>query len=428
MAIGVTALACSVRHIIVTGGNGYIGSRLIDLAVAAGWKVTVLGRQPLQRRGIARPIQWALAGSLPANAVDPDIPANAQALVHLAHDWTNAARPGNPEGGLNLEGTRTLLHDCRAHGLRRFVFVSSQSARADAANIYGRVKWRIEQELVGPGEVAARVGLVYGRRPQGMFGLLARLAARAPVLPMVDPWRGVQPIHLDEVCLGLLRLIEGDEVGWLGLASPYSVPFGSFLKILAREMYGRRLLVLPIPHRLALLACDTLRMVPFGPKVDRERVLGLVGTRPMECADHLKTLGLVVAPFAERLRREPASRKTVLAEGRVMLKYVLRQTPGSALIRRYARALVLAGPHGPLPLPRLLRASPALLRVIEPVDRAAPLSRRLALATALAEASPQGEEVLARAGRLARILSSVADLALDVLLLPVRLFAGLLSR
>jgi hypothetical protein len=245
---------------------------------------------------------------------------------------------------------------------------------------------------------------------------------------MVDPWRGVQPIHIDEVCLGLLRLVESDEVGWVGVASPESVPFGSFLRILAQELYGRRLLVLPIPHRLALLACDALQMVPFGPKIDRERILGLVGTRPMECADHLRMLGINIESFAERLRLEPASRKAVLAEGRVMLRYVLRQAPGGELTRHYARALKAIGAHGPLPLPRLLRASPVLLRVIEPIDRAAPLSRRLALATALAEASPEGEDVLASAGGLIRIISGIADLFLDTLLLPLRLLASLLMR
>jgi nucleoside-diphosphate-sugar epimerase len=422
------ALTRAVRHIIVTGGTGYIGSRLVEMAVASGCNITVLGRHPLRRRGIARSIQWTLGEPLPATAIDAEIPADAQALLHLAHDWKNTPSSEYPEGGLNIAGSLTLLRCARAFGLRRFVFVSSQSARADAANIYGRVKWRIEQELVSPAEVAARVGLVYGGRPRGMFGLLTRLAARAPVLPMVEPQRGVQPIHLDEVCLGLLRLVEGNEAGWLGLASPFSLPFASFLSTLAQELHGRRLLVVPVPLRLALVACDALRIVPFGPRVDRERVLGLVGARPMECADHLTTLGISIEPFAQRLRREPASRKTILAEGRLMLRYVLRQAPGSALTRRYARALIATGPHGPLALPRLLHASPALLRVIEPVDHAAPLSHRLALATALAEASPQGEEVLARAGRLVRILASVADLALDALLFPLRLLAGLLAR
>ena len=106
----------------------------------------------------------------------------------------------------NFDGTSALLQACRAAGLGRFVFVSSQSARPDAANVYGRVKWRIEQVLAGDREVSARVGLVYGGPPRAMFGLLSRLTARLPVLPMIDPWREVQPIHIDEVCEGLLRL------------------------------------------------------------------------------------------------------------------------------------------------------------------------------------------------------------------------------
>ncbi len=65
------------------------------------------------------------------------------------------------------------------------------------------MKWQVEQLLDRQGEVAARVGLVYGGPRQAMFGLLCTLVERAPVLPMIDPWREVQPIHLREVARGL---------------------------------------------------------------------------------------------------------------------------------------------------------------------------------------------------------------------------------
>ena len=415
-----------IQHVIMTGANGYIGSRLVEIARSQGRRVTVLTRQPAGEDIVARRVAWSLGEPLPAAALDPALPAREQALIHLAHDWRNPPG-GGEEGGLNLEGTRALLQSCRDVGLGRFVFVSSQSARADAANIYGRVKWRIEQELTG-GEVAARVGLVYGGKQQAMFGMLSRLTKLAPALPMIDPWREVQPIHLDEVCLGLLRLADGQQTGWIGLAGPVGMPFGRFLATLAREFHGKRLPILPVPLRAALLACDLSAAMPFGPTVDRERVLGLAGTRPMECAEHLRDLGLAVKPLEAGLRGEPASRKAVLAEGRVLLAFVLGAKPGNALLRRYARAVAAAGADGPLSLSRPLRAAPGLVRFVEPLRPGAPRRRRLALATALAEASPDGERALSRRGRPASLMALAANVALDGVAMPVRLLASLRQR
>ena len=394
---------CSgVRTLIVTGAGGYLGSRLVATARADGRRVTSL----------ARPA-WHLGEGLPADAIDPAVPRDTQAVIHLAHDWQ--------DDGANLEGTRALLRSCREAGIGRFVFVSSQSAREDAANRYGRVKWGIEQELRAPNEVAARVGLVYGGRMHGQYGLLSALTRRTPVLPMIDPWREVQPIHIDEVCRGLLLLADGAQVGWVGLAGE-PVRFDVVLRAMARELHGKRLRVVPVPLRLALLACDASAAIPIGPTVDRERVLGLAGTRTMACAGHLAGLGLAVQPIEAGLRREPASRRALLAEGLRLLRYVLRRAPGSSLLRRYVRALEAAGDRGPLP------GAGGWLRLVEPVRSASPLGRRLALACALAEASPEGEDALS-GGSVARRMGALALHGVaDALAMPVRLVQHGLRR
>ncbi len=427
MPVKTAPMSPTLRHLIVTGGTGYIGARLVDLARAKGLGVTLLTRSDAAPMPGLRIVSWSLGEPLPEDALHLDLPPGAQALIHLAHDWTNAETGAAEDGGLNLLGTRRLLRSARERGLGRLVFVSSQSAREDAINIYGRVKWRIEQELAGEGEVAARVGLVYGGPRRAMYGLLCRLTGLAPVLPMVDPWREVQPIHLDEVGRGLLRLAEDRGGGWRGLAGPEGVPFGEVLKLLARELHGKRLAIVPVPLRLALLACDVVALSPIGPKVDRERVLGLAGTRPLDCARHLSELGLVVTPMAEGLRREPASRRAVLAEGRALLTSVLRARPGPALLRRYLRAVRNIG-GGPLALSPLLRRAPGLIRFVEPLSRARPLARRLAIAMTLAEASPEGEAALAPPGRRAGLARLGLDLLLEILALPARALATLLSR
>jgi nucleoside-diphosphate-sugar epimerase len=410
------------EHVIVTGGTGYIGHRLAKAALASGCKVTLLGRgrETFTHQNLKH-VAWSLGEPLPAEAVRSDIELSAQALIHLAHDWKNQQGAKEAEGALNIGGTRVLIEQARQLGLGRIVFASSQSARADAPNIYGRVKWAIEQLLDRPSEVSARIGLVYGGPQQAMYGLLSKLSAISPVLPMVDPRRPVQPIHIDEAVEGLLRLTSSDHVEWVGLASVGSVQFGHFLKALARELHGTGLRVVPIPFQLALWACDLTAKIPFMPTVDRERVLGLSGTQPMRCADHLTTLGLEIADHEFRLTFEPGARRTLLLEGRILLRYVMRAWPDRALLRLYVRSLHTNGVRQAIAMPRGVRLLPSLLRLMEPFDQEAVLSRRLAIAVAIAQSSPQGELLLSRNSTFARNVVMLLDMTIDTMALPVRL-------
>jgi nucleoside-diphosphate-sugar epimerase len=197
----------AIRNFVVTGANGYIGRRFVSIGLARGYRVTVLGRS---NRGISHAasfVKWELGAELP----DLDLTSETTAVIHLAHDWG-----GLDADNINLLGTKILLEGAKAQGFRRFLFISSQSARADALNSYGRTKWDIEHILYGPDSVAARVGLVYGGPRQGLFGLLVRLVSLTPVLPMVDSSRLVQPIHVDEVCSGLIALAESSATGGEG--------------------------------------------------------------------------------------------------------------------------------------------------------------------------------------------------------------------
>jgi NADH dehydrogenase len=411
-----------IEHVIVTGGTGYIGQRFVKAALISGCKVTLLGRG---REFFAHPnlkyVAWSLGESLPATAVDSDIDPSAQALIHLAHDWKNQPGAKQTEAGLNIDGTRALVEQARNSGLGRIVFASSQSARADAPNIYGRVKWAIEQLLDRSNEVSARIGLVYGGPQQAMYGLLSKLSGISPILPMVDPRRPVQPIHIDELADGLLRLTASDHAGWVGLASAKSIRFGDFLKALAREFHGTGLLIIPIPVQLALRACDLTAIIPFIPTVDRERVLGLAGTRLMQCADHLTTLGLDIEDCESRLAFEPGARRTLLLEGRILLRYVLKAWPDHSLLRLYIRSLHVKGIRQAIAMPRSVRRLPSLLRLMEPFDQKAALSRRLAIAVAIAQSSLQGELMLSEKDTLARNVAVFLDISVDTLALPIRI-------
>lgn len=415
----------ALRHLLVTGGSGYIGSRLIATALERGLFVTRLARADGAAHPRLRWYPWALGDQVPdaAMAGAGDIPP-VDAVLHLAHDWNDRAEPN-----ANLVGSRHVLEAARRHGAR-MVFCSSVSARPDALNRYGRVKGAIEALMLAPAELSARIGLVYGGPPLGQWGSLGRIVALAPVLPMLEAGTPVQPIHLDDLCEGLLRLcaLERPARAVYGLADATPLAFGAFLDALARARLGRGVRFISIPFQLALALVDLAAKVPGLPRVDRERILGLAGLPVVDSRDSLAELGLELRPLARGLAPEPwERRRALLAEGAILLRYMLGRAPSPWAVRLYARGLGKAGLAEPLGLPAILRRCPPALRLMEPLGGDGPLKARLYIASLVAEATPGGAAVFYdhRGGSPAAGLARLVPVGLaEALCLPFRLILG----
>jgi nucleoside-diphosphate-sugar epimerase len=285
--------------LLITGASGYIGQRLAEMARARGHQVMVLGRSAPKGFDFTA---WRLGEAVPAEAL-----AGAGALIHLAHDWSADGKPGDANGA----ASEALARQALTAGVVRFVFASSTSSRADAANAYGRSKFASEARLAALPQaagriVSARIALVYGGPPSGQYGLMRRIAALSPVLPMVGLKRRVQPIHIDEVCAALLGLAERPDLNnSYYVVAGETMTFGDWLKLLRKAQGAGPLLLIPVPVLPMLLACDLTRLLP-GPTVSRERVLGLTGATAMARGDDLTALGVTTGdPLTVLLRQDP---------------------------------------------------------------------------------------------------------------------------
>ena len=404
------------QRLVVTGASGYIGARLVERARQRGCEVAVLGSAPPGSDVTAVP--WRL-GEAPRLTTF----LGASAVLHLAHDWASDRLHGTAPENANLTGTQILADAARGAGLSRFVFASTTSARPEALNAYGQIKYAIEERLrVLPWSegriVCARIGLVYGGPERAQYALMSKLAT-LPALPMIGLDREVQPIHLDEVCDGLLALTLHPPLGRhaVVIAGTRPVTFGAWLRTLRRARHGRRMLLVPVPIRLALAGCDLSKRLPFVPTVERERVLGLAGAAPMPSADDVAALGLSLRDPMRALRQSRPARRRLIAESAALLRYVAgRRVRSPGAIIRLARAM-RRDPASARALPWAATRWPALLRFVEPIRPAVQhgLARRLHLAAMVAETLPAQ-----RRWRATWCLRVTVQVALEAVALPFR--------
>lgn len=381
-------------HLLLTGGTGYIGTELTRLALAQGCTVTLLGRTP-PRRPLServRYVPYALGEPLAA-----EVFKTVNVVIHLAAD--TASGPNRLPEPAEIDAGLTLFATAAAQGCR-CLFVSSQSARHDAAAAYGRIKWHIERAVLQDGGYVVRPGLVYGgARLAGLFGTLCGLVQRWPVLPDLRPRPQVQPLHVLDLCLALLQLACHPEAlpGVYNLGAPQGIAFTDFLKALARYRVGTMRLFLPVPLIVVTVLARLHTLCPWLPDRHSERLLGLAALRPMATQASLQQLGLALRPLAVGLQRRTGPPRRVIAwEGRALLWYVSGRQPSPGSVKRYVRGVERRFGATPLSVPSVFLQFPRLLYLLDTNQRRPDLagcyevSQRLPLAVALAEASPTG--------------------------------------
>lgn len=261
MALVVSADFYRNRAVLVTGGTGFIGGRL----------VTALRQQNAQMRILIRanhPLisEWPGMTTLIGDLNDP--PSLARACVGIdtvfhaagfAHaDAAFTADFAAQHWAVNAEGTFQLVAAARAAQVKRLVFLSSvkavgepgkrcvdESWKAPPETPYGQAKRVAEEQVTALGlegsvhTVNLRPALVYG---PGMKANLARLLAIAqrgwlPLLPDTGNRRSL--VHVDDVVqAALLAAAYPAAAGKTYFVTDGQCYSGHTLSLILRQAYG----------------------------------------------------------------------------------------------------------------------------------------------------------------------------------------------
>jgi nucleoside-diphosphate-sugar epimerase len=243
-------------RIAVTGATGFVGSRLLDRALATGHEVRALTRRAQEARA---GVTWVL-GALDSPGALADLVTGADAVIHVA-GVVNAPDRARFAAG-NVAGTQAIADAAASAGVRRFVHVSSLAAREPTLSNYGWSK-------------AAAEGVVHDApldwdivRPPSIYGPgdldqleLFRLARRG--LALTPPAGRLSLLHVDDLAALLLTLVTAPATRALyeaddGAADGYS--YADFARAIGRAV-GRRVRPVAVPQPLLRLGARLDRLV-----------------------------------------------------------------------------------------------------------------------------------------------------------------------
>ncbi len=208
--------------ILVTGGTGFIGSKVVDLLVENGHSVRLYSRHPGLPERLAGKDVSLFSGDLREPDSLLDAMAGMDRFYHIGELKNTTPRAAEK----NVQLVERIIDHLGKSGIKRLIFVSSLTvagipSRTPATeetapavvleDHYTRYKLRCEnllaEEVSGAEFVVVRPGVVYGSGSRHLGGLITAIERFGPIgFPFIGKGGAVAPlIHVQDLARALYR-------------------------------------------------------------------------------------------------------------------------------------------------------------------------------------------------------------------------------
>jgi NADH dehydrogenase len=287
--------------VLVTGGSGFIGRRVVAALADAGIAVRALVHRNVPEGGLPDGVE-----TVEGSVLDSESLARAcdgvGAVVHLVAVVRESG--DRTFHRVNVEGARNVLAAASAEGVERFVYASTIGATSDPEIPYLHSRWTAEQDVANSGLAHTIVRFSVGFGPgDEFFNVLAAQAKLFPLVPVAGTGANLfQPIAADDAARCLLEALRRDDtVGrTIEAGGPAQYTYDELVDLIA-DTLGVRIAKVHVPLPLMRPAAALMEALAPRPPVTAEqlKMIAIDNVTEIDCVE--RNLGFAPRPLEGNL-------------------------------------------------------------------------------------------------------------------------------
>lgn len=281
--------------ILVTGGSGFIGRRVVARLVDGGHKVRVLARGQ-HHADLPEGVEVA-QGSVVSGEGLPEAMAGVEKVVHLVAIIRETGEQSFE--AVIWRGTERVVEAAKVAGVKKIVYVSAIGAQDNPTYPYLQAKWQAERSVARSGlnHTILRPSIVFGEGDE-FINALAGLVRYNPLVPVAGDGKSrFQPIWVEDLVTCVVGCLEeGAHDGEvLEVGGPEHLSYDEMLDIV-KEALGKSRMRLHVPLAVMRPMAQVMEWVLSKPPVTGEQL-------KMLALDNITETDAVTKSFGVQPRR-----------------------------------------------------------------------------------------------------------------------------
>jgi uncharacterized protein YbjT (DUF2867 family) len=280
--------------VLVTGGTGFTGSRLIPLLLQNGFQVRALTRPTSDRSPLsALRVEWATGDLANAESFTAAL-RGVDALVNIA--------------SLGFGHVETILRSAKEAGVKRGIFISTTAIFTQLNAGSKSIRLAAEEAIQASGlnYTILRPTMIYGSpRDRNMWRLI-RLLRITPIMPIFGDGESLQqPIFVDDVAQAVLLALKNDiTIGKsYNIAGKDPLTYNQVIDTVAAAL-GKRIWKLHLPYLPIVRALQFTEQMKIRLPIKAEQVLRLNENKMFSYEEAQKDFGFTPRGFGEGIQLE----------------------------------------------------------------------------------------------------------------------------